>query len=102
MKTFFISDNADTFMGLKIAGITGVILHGKSQVLSEIERIKKNKEIGLIIITEKIGMMIPEEIKDMKLSKRGPLVVEIPDRHGTMKGENSIVNYVRESIGLKI
>lgn len=102
MKAYFISDNDDTFVGLKIAGIKGAVLHNKEQVLEKLEEIKKDNSIGIIILTEKISMLIPDEVKEMKLKKYAPLIVEIPDRHGTVKGNNSIVKYVKESIGLKI
>jgi V/A-type H+-transporting ATPase subunit F len=102
MKAYFISDNNDTFIGLKIAGIKGAVLHEREQVLKKLEEIKMDNSIGIIILTEKISMLVPDEVKEMKLKKHAPLIVEIPDRHGSMKGDDSIVRYVKESIGLKI
>lgn len=102
MKAYFISDNVDTFAGLKISGINGIVAHTPDEVLKVLGVLKEKKEIGIIILTEKIAILIPDKVKEMKLSKTGPLIVEIPDRHGTMKGENSIIRYVKESIGLKI
>ena len=43
-----------------------------------------------------------EEVDSMKLRISVPLIVEIPDRHGTKRGKDSITKYVKESIGLKI
>lgn len=102
MKAYFISDNIDTFAGLKISGINGVIAHSAEETLNILGSLKEKSDVGIIIFTERIAMLIPNKVKEMKLAKKGPLVVEIPDRHGTMKGENSIMNYVKESIGLKI
>lgn len=102
MKSFLISDNIDTFVGMKMAGIEGVVLHEKEEVVKTIEQIRRQEEIGIIIITEKIALLIPELINEIKLSKDKPLLVEIPDRHGSIKGKDSIVRYVKESIGLKL
>jgi V/A-type H+-transporting ATPase subunit F len=102
MKAYFISDNVDTFVGLKVAGIKGRIVHTAPEILSAIDEIEKDNSIGIIIFTEKAAALIPDKIKNMKLSKKGPLIVEIPDRHGTTRGDDSIVRYVKESIGLKI
>ncbi len=102
MKSFLISDNIDTFVGMKMAGIEGVVLHEKEEVVKTIEQIRRQDEIGIIIITEKIALLIPELVNEIKLSKDKPLLVEIPDRHGSIKGKDSIVRYVKESIGLKI
>lgn len=102
MKAYFISDNVDTFVGLKVAGIKGIVTHSSEEALKIVEELRNNKEISLIILTEKIADLIPYKLKELKLSKTGPLIVEIPDRHGTMRGEDSIVRYVKESIGVKI
>ena len=102
MKAYLISDNIDSFVGLKIAGIKGSVVHTPEEALEEILKAKGDMDIGIIILTEKIAELIPNKVKELKLSRSLPLVVEIPDRHGSTKGESSITKYVRESIGLKI
>ncbi|SKA73410.1 V/A-type H+-transporting ATPase subunit F [Clostridium sp. USBA 49] len=102
MVSYLISDNIDTYVGMKMAGINGIVLHKKEDVLKKIDELKKDKNIGIIIITEKIGLLIEDEVRQIKLSKERPLLVEIPDRHGSIKEGDYIVKYVKESIGLKI
>jgi len=38
----------------------------------------------------------------MKLSNKLPIIVEIPDRHGTRRPPDFLTRYIRESIGIKI
>jgi len=102
MRSYLISDNVDTFVGMKMAGIESIVLHEREEILEKIAELKKDQEIGIIIITEKIARLIPDEVSNIKLSKEGPLLAEIPDRHGSTKGSDSIVRYVKEAIGLKI
>jgi V/A-type H+/Na+-transporting ATPase subunit F len=102
MKAFLISDNVDTLVGLKIAGINGLVLHEREEILLKIKEVEKEKDIGILIVTEKIANLIEDKIKELKLSKTVPLVVEIPDRHGSNKGKDYILKYIRESIGLKL
>ncbi|MFA9397374.1 MAG: V-type ATP synthase subunit F [Clostridiaceae bacterium] len=102
MKTYFIVDNVDTFVGLKISGIKGEVVHTKEEALDLFDKVLEDREIGIIILTEKISDLIPEKVSKIKLSKKFPLLVEIPDRHGTIRGNDSILKYVKDSIGLKI
>ncbi|HEY8804917.1 MAG TPA: V-type ATP synthase subunit F [Clostridium sp.] len=102
MRSYLISDNMDTFVGMQMAGIEGIVLHEKEEIIEKIRQLKKDHEIGIIIITEKIGLLIPGEIKIIKLSKERPLIIEIPDRHGSLHRSDSILKYVKEAIGLKI
>lgn len=102
MKMFLISDNVDTRTGFRLAGVESVIVHEVSEVRQAIEKVLEDKEIGILMITEKLGKLVPKMIDDIKLNYQIPLVVEIPDRHGTGRGPDSITRYVREAIGLKI
>ena len=97
-----ICDNVDTQVGLRLAGIKGVVVHTREEVISELNKVKEDKEIGIIIITEKLSSLVKGEINEIKLGMGIPLVVEIPDRHGTSRNKESITKYVKESIGLKI
>lgn len=102
MRSYLISDNVDTFVGMKMVGMEGEVIHEKEEIIKKIEQLESDKAIGIIIITEKIALLIPDEVNRIKLSKERPLIVEIPDRHGWRKGSDSILKYVKEAIGLKI
>ena len=102
MKSFLISDNRDTWVGKRLAGINGIIIHEKDELLEALNAARKDEEIGLIIMTEKIVDLAKDEIMEFKLKVARPLIIEIPDRHGTMRSENAITNYIRESVGIRI
>ena len=102
MKFFLISDNIDTRAGMRLAGIEGVVVHDRHEVEDALDAAVQQKDTGIILITEKLAGLIPERMTALKLNRELPLVVEIPDRHGTTRGMNSITRYVNESLGIKI
>ncbi|ACL70689.1 V-type ATP synthase subunit F [Halothermothrix orenii] len=103
MKIFCISDNIDTNIGLRLAGVDGIVVHEREEVLKAIEEARKDKELGILIITRKLAQLVPEVIDELKLSASLPLVVEIPDRHLKKDEDNDyITRYVRDSIGIKV
>ncbi len=102
MKMYLISDNIDTYTGMRLAGVDGVIIHSKDHLKDELEQVISNKEIGVLLITEKLSNEFPEIINDIKLNRLLPLIVEIPDRHGTGRKPDFITSYVSEAIGLKL
>jgi V/A-type H+-transporting ATPase subunit F len=53
-------------------------------------------------LTEKFGREFPELIDEIKLERKMPLLIEIPDRHGTGRKKDFITSYVNEAIGLKL
>ena len=80
MKMYLISDNIDTQTGMRLAGVDG----------------------GILLLTEKFGREFPEIVDEVKLHHKVPLIVEIPDRHGTGRKPDFITSYVNEAIGLKL
>lgn len=102
MKMFLISDNIDTRTGLRLAGVDGVVVKGREEALSALEKAMADKSIGIILITEILVELIPEVISDIKLNRSRPLIVEIPDRHGTRRQPDYIMGSVNEAIGIKL
>lgn len=102
MKLFLISDNVDTHTGMRLAGVEGVIVHEKEELKQALEQVIENKEIGIVLLTEKFGRDFPEIVNTIKLKRKFPLIVEIPDRHGTGRKADFITSYVNEAIGLKL
>ena len=102
MKSFLISDNKDTWVGMKLAGIDGIIVHTREEVLNAIKSAMKNDETGIIILTEKAVDKVREEVMELKLKCKKPLIIEIPDRHGSSHSGDVLTNYIRDSIGIRI
>lgn len=102
MKMFLISDNVDTLTGMRLAGVEGCIVHERAELRKALEDAIANKENGIIILTEKFGREFPDIIDDVRLNRRLPLLIEIPDRHGTGRKPDFITSYVSEAIGIKL
>ena len=81
---YLISDNIDTLTGMRLAGVDGVMVHTREELRSA------------------IGREFPDLIDEIKLERTMPLLIEIPDRHGTGRKKDFITSYVNEAIGLKL
>lgn len=102
MRFHLISDNNDTSVGMGLAGIKGVIVHEKDEVQIAIKNALAMEDVAVILITERLVNLCPELVYDIKLNRKRPLIVEIPDRHGNGRTKDSISKYVRDAIGIKI
>ena len=80
MKMYLISDNVDTYTGMRLAGVDGVVVHEKQELRDALET----------------------AMDEIKLKRKMPLLIEIPDRHGTGRKKDFITSYVNEAIGLKL
>ena len=102
MKVFILSDNTHTLTGMRLSGVEGVVVHKKEEILAELVKVKKRRDIGILLITELLVEKVQLELNKMKLSTSLPIIVEIPDRHGSRRPPDFLTRYIRESIGVKI
>ena len=101
-KMYLISDNIDTRTGMRLAGVEGVVVAAPAEAKEAIDRALSDPGIGILIVTEKVANMQRDYVDELKLRLATPLLVEIPDRHGTGRAKDSITRYVSESIGVKL
>ncbi len=55
MKMYLISDNIDTLTGMRLAGVEGSVVHQRAELKEALDRVLANKEIGILLLTEKFG-----------------------------------------------
>ena len=87
---------------MRLSGIDGVVVHEKQEIKQALDEVLSQKDIGIILMTEKLGKEIPEIVDDIKLNRTFPLLLEIPDRHGSGRRPDFITAYINEAIGIKI
>lgn len=102
MRAFLVSDNHDTLVALRMAGIKGVVAHGSQETGSAVREALIAGDIGILVLTEKAAAVIPDLVREIRESGTLPLLVEVPDRHGSERGKDFLTSYVRNAIGVKI
>jgi len=102
MKSFLISNSRDTWVGLRLAGIDGVLVRNRNEALKSLKSAMKDKDVGIVILNEEVTDMIKDEVMEYKLNSTIPLIIEIPDRKGSIRESNAMADYIRGSVGIHI
>lgn len=75
--------DVDTVTGFKLGGIKeGHVVETSQEAEETLESIIKEKDVSIIIITEKIGDEIRDFIDRFTKSNTLPMIIEIPDKSG--------------------
>ena len=93
---YLISDNVDTYTGMRLAGVDGVVVHEREELRQALEDVLSDKTVGIVLLTEKFGREFPDIIDTFRLERKMPLLVEIPDRHGTGRKKDFITSYITD------
>jgi V/A-type H+/Na+-transporting ATPase subunit F len=101
MKYSVIADE-DTVLGFGTLGVSGKVAENAEQAQRAFEALLEDKQVGIIIITERIADMIRPLVNKYLFTVSFPLVVEIPDRHGHIPDRPGIRELVNSAIGIKL
>lgn len=101
MKMYLISDNVDTYTGMRLAGVEGVVVHERDELREALEKVLTDKTVGIVLLTEKFGREFPEILDQFRLERQLPCWWKFLT--GTEPaGKDFITSYVTEAIGLKL
>ena len=102
MRFELISDSTDALVGMRLAGIPGTMAKNEEEVKRALKKAIEDKEIAIILITEKLAEICKDLLYELKNSDIKTLIIEIPDGKSTTRKKDAITEYIRDAIGLKI
>ncbi|MDR2393585.1 MAG: ATPase V [Treponema sp.] len=113
---FFIGDpelvTAFRFIGIRGKGVVNDdgakaafldITQGRDETSGVIlTRMKKIEHCQILIITEEVADWLGDILVQWQLSDQYPLVVEVPGMMGKLPGRKTLVESIREAIGIHV
>jgi len=102
MIAYCISDNTDTVVGMRLAGIEGEVIDNREDMLAKLDELIHDSNVAIILMTTKAIDLVADVVADYKLNLTKPLICEISDRHGSSKIGETIDAYISEAIGVKL
>ena len=117
MDYYFIGD-PELVTAFRFIGIDGTNVRDSSEAVSVFRRITEGwvEEAGVtlpgtanwagncqvLILTEEVAGWLAEYLINWQISGRYPLVVEIPGITGRLPGRKTLVDSIREAIGIHV
>ena len=102
MKIFLIADNTETFTGMRLAGIDGIIVHTEDEFNRAFEQALKDENTGVILIMDSLYSAYSERIMERKLNSPLPLIVSVPERNCSSAITKAVSDYIETAIGMKL
>lgn len=101
MRIAAICDN-DTAMGLRLAGIQTIHIN-PTNILTLLEEITQNNDVGVIFITESISEQFKRDLKDYRMIHHIPIIVEIPDKTGHKTDHVDFISHlIKRAVGIDV
>jgi len=101
MKYFVIGDE-EAVLGFGLVGIQGLKVENPKEAETAFKTALDDRDIGIIIIEDKIADMIRPVVDKYIFTEQFPLILEVPGRVGKDLDRRSIRATVNEAIGIKL
>lgn len=115
MEFFFIGES-ELLTAFRFVGIDGIAVDGRDAALAAFRRVTSGwvEEAGMplpatvgrglrvLILTEEVADALGDELAEWQLSGEYPLVVELPGLAGRMPGRKTLVDSIRDAIGVHV
>jgi len=112
---YFLGDS-ELVTAFRFIGIEGTAIHEQAQAVAVFRKITESidEETGLslpdslaadcriLILTEEVADWLGDIMIDWQISGRYPLLVEIPGIDGKLEGRKTLVDSIREAIGIHV
>ena len=72
MRFYVISDNNDTCVGMRLAGIEGTVVHEPDEVHQALAAAMNMDDVAVILMTEHLVKMCGDLVDDLKLNRSRP------------------------------
>ena len=105
MDYFFLGDE-ELVTAFRFIGIDGIAVKDSEEAIDVFKKItqekNEDKKYRILILTEETADWIGEEMINWQLSGQYPLLVEIPGFAGRLPERKTLVEAIREAIGIHV
>lgn len=104
MDYFFLGD-AELVTAFRFVGIDGLVVNsaiGAQEAFSRITGTPQHESCQVLILTEEVADWLGDMLIKWQLMDRYPLVVEMPGFMGRLPGRKTLVDSIREAIGVRV
>jgi vacuolar-type H+-ATPase subunit F/Vma7 len=99
---FFVIGDEEVVLGFRFAGVDGVAAYSRAAALEAFQRATTSGDTKILILTEQVSAMIADEVTAWQFGGAYPLVVEVPGIEGHLENRRSLVDSIREAVGVHV
>jgi vacuolar-type H+-ATPase subunit F/Vma7 len=99
---FYVIGEEEVVIGFRFVEVPGVAVGSAEEAREAFRTATRGGNVKVLVLTEQVSAMIPQEVMDWQLSGDYPLIVEIPGIDGHIENRTSLIDSIREAVGLHV
>jgi len=99
---FHFIGSEDLAIGFQFVGVPGTVVRTAEEAREAFRRVTQQGEAKILVLSEEVTAMIPRDVLDWQMGGRYPLIVEVPGITGHQEGKTSLVDSIRDAVGIHV
>ncbi len=100
--SFHVIGAQEVVLGFGFIGIPGTVARTAEEVRDAFRAVTSAGKARVVILTEQASGLIEEEIMEWQLAGAYPLVVEVPGLEGHRPDRVTLIDSIRDAVGLQV
>ncbi len=100
--SFHVLADEELVIGFGFAGVPGTTVRSPEEARAAFHAVTSGGSARILILTEQVSAMIAREVTDWQYAGSYPLIVEIPGLEGHREHRTSLIDSIRDAVGLHV
>ncbi|MGA2764116.1 MAG: V-type ATP synthase subunit F [Spirochaetia bacterium] len=99
---FQVIGDEEVVIGFRFVGVPGTVVGTVDEAREAFQGVTGEGKARVLILTEQVSAMLTREVMDWQMNGGYPLIVEVPGISGHMKDRRSLIDSIREAVGIHV
>ena len=92
----------EVVIGFRFVGVPGSVVKTPEEAREAFAAATAEGDARVLILTERVVSFIPREVMEWQMNGSYPLIVEIPGIDGHMPDRRSLIDSIRDAVGIHV
>ena len=99
---FQVIGDEEVVIGFRFVGVPGTVARTEEEAREAFAAATEEGAARVLILTEQVAALIPQEVMEWQMNGSYPLIVEIPGIQGHMADRRSLIDSIRDAVGIHV
>jgi len=100
--SFHVLGSEEIVIGFRFVGIPGTVVGTEQEARDAFRAVTSSGVARVLVLSEQVSAMIPDEVMAWQLGGAFPLIVEVPGLEGHQPNRASLIDSIRDAVGLHV
>jgi vacuolar-type H+-ATPase subunit F/Vma7 len=100
--SFHVIGSEEIVIGFGLVGVPGTVVRTPDEARAAFAAATTSTAARILVVTEQVSAMIPAEVMEWQMGGAYPLLVEIPGIEGHRADRTSLIDSIRDAVGLHV